>query len=149
VRIGQLARATGVSADTLRYYERIGLFPRVHRAANGYRDYSAGVVSRIRVIRNAVQLGFPLNEIARVLKVRDQGGSPCRQVRDYADSLITQLDQRIAQLQADRRAMAAIVRDWDDKLARTQPGARAHLLECPGMTMTRSRSRGDRLRGRR
>ena len=65
--VGQLAEASGVSADTIRYYERIGLIPPARRSPAGYRLYPPGARSRIRVIRNAVQLGFPLQEIAKVL----------------------------------------------------------------------------------
>ena len=70
MRIGELALASGVSSDTIRYYERIGLMPRATRTPSGYREYPAGARNRIRVIRNAVQLGFPLQEIGNVLRIR-------------------------------------------------------------------------------
>lgn len=129
MRIGQLARTTGVSPDTIRYYERIGLLPVANRTGGGYREYPPGAVSRIRVIRNAVQLGFPLGEIATVLRTRDAGGAPCREVRDYAAALVEQIGRRIGELRRERRAMLAMIRAWDSKLAATPPGARARLLE--------------------
>ena len=129
MRIGQLAAATGVSADTIRYYERIGLLPSPARTDSGYRAYPPGAANRVRVIRNAVQLGFPLAEVAKVLRVRDAGGAPCRQVRDYAQALVAQIDDRIRQLEADKQAMVAMIRQWDGQLARAQ-GARANLLEA-------------------
>jgi MerR family transcriptional regulator, Zn(II)-responsive regulator of zntA len=129
MRIGQLAEATGVSRDTIRYYEKIGLLPSPRRRESGYREYPDEAGNRIRVIRNAVQLGFPLKDIARVLNVRDAGGAPCRQVRDYAHGLIGAIDQQIAQLKADKRAMLGMIRRWDIRLAHTPPGARALLLE--------------------
>jgi MerR family copper efflux transcriptional regulator len=131
MRIGALARATGVSIDTLRYYERIGLLPRVRRADNGYRDYAPDVQNRIRVIRNAVDLGFPLKEIASVLRIRDAGGSPCRQVRDYAVTITHQLERRIAELKAERRAMLAMIDRWNERLATAREGERVGLLEMP------------------
>jgi DNA-binding transcriptional MerR regulator len=131
MRIGQLAHAAGISVDALRYYERIGLIPRPHRTPAGYREFPDGAVNRVRVIRNAVQLGFPLREIVRVLSVRDQGGTPCRQVRDYAEGLVSKLDARITEMRAEKRALAAMIRDWDERLARAGPNARAHLLEQP------------------
>ena len=128
MRIGQLARSSGVSTDTIRYYEKIGLLPRAQRTESGYRDYPAGAANRIRVIRNAVQLGFPLAEIAKVLRVRDSGGAPCRQVRDYAHALVGQIEQRIDDLKAERRSMLTLISAWDGKLAQAR-GERAHLLE--------------------
>jgi DNA-binding transcriptional MerR regulator len=131
MRIGELSRATGVSIDTLRYYERIGLLPRVRRAANGYREYPADAQNRIRVIRNAVDLGFPLKEIARVLRIRDAGGSPCRQVRDYAVTVTRQLEQRIAELKRERRALLTLIDRWNDRLAGARDSERVGLLEMP------------------
>jgi len=128
MRIGQLAAATGVTTDTIRYYEKIGLLPRAMRKESGYRDYPSGAGNRIRIIRNAVQLGFPLDEIAKVLRVRDAGGAPCRQVRDYASSLVRQIDLRIKDLKSERRSMLRMIRAWDAQLDAAQ-GGRAHLLE--------------------
>jgi DNA-binding transcriptional MerR regulator len=129
MRIGQLARSSGISTDTIRYYEKIGLLPRPPRTESGYREYAPGVVNRIRVIRNAAQLGFPLHEIAKVLRVRDAGGAPCRQVRDYAASLVDRMQQRIEELTVERQAMLTMIRVWDRKLARAH-GAPANLLEA-------------------
>lgn len=129
MRIGQLARTSGVSPATIRYYEKIGLMPMARRTDGGYREYPAGAVNRIRVIRNAVQLGFPLREIANVLRARDAGGAPCRDVRNYASALVEQIERRIHELRTERQAMLAMIREWDTRLAATPPGARAHLLE--------------------
>lgn len=136
MRIGQLAHSSGVSTDTIRYYEKIGLLPRAQRTGSGYREYPGGVANRIRVIRNAVQLGFPLEEIAKVLRVRDSGGAPCRQVRDYAHELVGQIEQRIDELKAERRSMLTMISAWDGKLEQAR-GERAHLLE-EGAIATRS-----------
>ena len=145
MRIGQLARLTGVSPDTLRYYERIGLMPKPHRAASGYRDYSDGAVNRVRIIRNAVHLGFPLHEIAKVLKVRDEGGAPCRQVRDYATSLIERMEQRINELTVERNTMLAMLRTWDQKLT-VAGSAPARLLESLPPSPSGIRAKHARLR---
>ena len=145
MRIGELAHASGVSADTIRYYEKIGLLPRAPRTSSGYREYPGGAANRIRVIRNAVQLGFPLDEIAKVLRVRDAGGAPCRQVRDYAHELVAQIEQRIDELKAERRSMLAMISTWDGKLEQAR-GGRAHLLEEGGIATRRPRPKHLRLR---
>ena len=146
MRIGQLAQASGVSADTIRYYERIGLMPTARRTASGYRDYPAGAHKRIKIIRNAVQLGFPLKEIARVLAIRDSGGVPCRQVRDYASVLVSEIERRIGELKGERLAMLKMIKEWDARLADTHPGARAHLLERDTTAIRQPRAKQLRLR---
>ena len=129
MRIGQLAAATGLSTDTIRYYERIGLLPSPHRTPAGYREYPAGAGNRVRVIRNAVQLGFPLQEISKVLRIKDSGGAPCRQVRDYARNLVIEIEKRVSELENERQAMVKMIEDWDAVLARTPEGVPARLLE--------------------
>jgi DNA-binding transcriptional MerR regulator len=145
MRIGQLAEATGVSTDTIRYYEKIGLLPAPRRSGSGYREYPSGAGNRLRVIRNAVQLGFPLTEIARVLRVRDAGGAPCRQVRDYAQHVVSEIDQRIAQLTSERQSMLEMIRGWDRQLQQAR-GGRAHLLEGHDLPARAPQARHARLR---
>lgn len=129
MRIGELAQLTGVSRDTIRYYERLGIMPRPHRSANGYREYPSMAGNRLRLIRNAVQLGFPLHEIAKVLRIRDAGGAPCRQVRDYAHTLVAEIDQRIAQLKSEKTAMVRMIKGWNAMLEATGDKTPARLLE--------------------
>ena len=139
-RIGQLASESGVTADTIRYYERLGLLPRPARAPNGYREYPDGAVTRLQVIRNAVRLGFPLKDIARFLKMRDGGTAPCDQVRAFGQKLLIDMDESIAELTAARAGMAATLRDWDRRLSRAGAGQRARLLEAvpPQLRVRRS-----------
>lgn len=129
MRIGQLARESGVSVDTIRYYERLGLLPKPARTPAGYRVFPDGAVTRLLVIRNAIRFGFPLKEVARVLKVRDAGGAPCDQVRAFGQKLLGQMDERIAELVSTRDAMDRTLREWDARLRGAGPGKRAHLLE--------------------
>lgn len=103
LRSGELAKLTGVSTDTLRHYERIGVLPRPGRTAAGYRRYPAHAVDRVRLVRAALALGFSLEELAGVLRVRDRGGAPCRQVHALAAEKLAQLDLKIIELtQSDR-----------------------------------------------
>jgi DNA-binding transcriptional MerR regulator len=80
----QLARAAGVSTDTLRHYESRSLIPTPPRAANGYRTYPADTLARVQLIRRALAIGFTIDELARVLRSRDRGEVPCAGVRDLA-----------------------------------------------------------------
>jgi DNA-binding transcriptional MerR regulator len=149
MRIGQLATANGISRDTIRYYEKIGLLPAPRRRDSGYREYPAQAGNRIRVIRNAVALGFPLKEIARVLNVRDAGGAPCRQVRDYAHGLVGEIDRQIEQLRSEKTAMLAMIRRWDARLAQTPAGGRALLLEGDDLAARGAQPKHAHLRKRR
>ena len=97
-RSGELARLAGVSTDTLRHYERKGLLKRARRSANGYREYLATDLDRVRLVRGALGIGFTLDELARILSVRDRGGAPCRQVRALAGRSLTKWRLNFASL---------------------------------------------------
>ena len=129
-RSGALARLAGVSPDTLRHYELKGLLPRTRRSANGYREYSADALARVRLIRRALTLGFTLDELARILKTRDAGGAPCREVRALAASKLTALEARAAELRAACDRIRLVVEHWDTLLDRTPEGKRAALLDA-------------------
>lgn len=126
---GELARLSGVSADTLRHYERIGVLPRPPRTQSGYRRYPASAVDRVRLIRRALAIGFSLEELRRILRSRDAGGAPCQGVRALAASKLSQLEQRIAELESLRDQLRGLLVDWDDRLSRTPDGLPARLLE--------------------
>src|SRR5215210_4789107 len=81
---GELARLAGVSTDTLRHYERKGVLPAARRLNNGYRKYPLDSLDRVRLIRRALAVGFTLDELAQILKARDHGQAPCREVRTLA-----------------------------------------------------------------
>ena len=127
--IGKVAGAAGVSADTIRYYERLGLLPKALRSAAGYRQYPDGVVTRLALVRNAQHFGFSLREIAGFLRVREAGGKPCRDVRAAAQRMLDAADRQIADLMATRERMQETLRNWDQKLAATPADRPARLLE--------------------
>ena len=124
------ARATGVSTDTLRHYERLGLLPGIARTGAGYRRYSPATVARVQVIQRALSIGFSLKDLKRVLTVRDAGGAPCRTVRALVGERLIELNQRLDELHVLRDDLTALIADWDRTLAQTPPGVRAHLLDA-------------------
>ena len=127
--IGQVARRTGISRDTIRYYERVGLLLRPARTAAGYRQFPVAIVDRLALVRNAQRFGFTLREIAGFLRVRDSGGKPCRDVRAAAQRRLEAVDQQIAELVAMRDRMCRTLQRWDATLARTPADRPARLLE--------------------
>ncbi|HXG95080.1 MAG TPA: heavy metal-responsive transcriptional regulator [Blastocatellia bacterium] len=129
LRSGELARLAGVSADTLRHYERKGLIAKPRRGANGYREYPPEAIDRVRLIRSALSIGFTINELARILKERDKGGAPCRSVRSLAEAKLEEIEKQLRHLTALRDDLRALVSEWDKRLATNPEGERANLLE--------------------
>jgi DNA-binding transcriptional MerR regulator len=144
--IGKVAALAGVTPDTIRYYERVGLLTRAARTQAGYRQYTGHVVRRLEVIRNAQKFGFSLAEIAAFLRVRESGGRPCGEVRAAAQRMLNAIDRQIAELVAARRSMKHTLRDWDRKLMDTPPNQPARLLETlPASVREKRRHRLPRL----
>ena len=130
LRSAQLARLAGVSTDTLRHYELKGLLPRTRRSANGYREYPPEACTRVRLVRRAVALGFTLDELVSIVKVRDQGGAPCGAVRNLAAEKLVVLEGRLAELQDACDRLRGVLTHWDALLAATPKGGRAALLDA-------------------
>jgi DNA-binding transcriptional MerR regulator len=136
---GELARLVGVSADTLRHYERKGVLARPRRGPNGYREYPAQALERLQIIRRALAVGFTLDELASVLNVTERGGHPCAKVRDLAATKLADVEMRLLELKKVRNKLRATLQDWDTRLARRGEGERAHLLEhLPQRTHSKS-----------
>lgn len=129
LRSGELAKQAGISPDTLRHYERKGLLPAPRRTANGYRLYSADALHRVRIIRSALAVGFTIQELGGIFKIRNSGGSPCEEVLKIARSKVLQLEERMKQLHDAKRDLQKCVREWKDMLSHTEKGKRAGLLE--------------------
>lgn len=130
LHIGDVARRTRLSPDTLRHYERRGLLPRAPRSPGGYRLYGPDAEQRVRVVQAALALGFTLDELGAVLRERAQGRSPCRRVRALAEEKLRALEVQIAELTELRGALASTLTEWDARLAKTPAGAPARLLEA-------------------
>jgi len=105
VQIGEIASATGLSRDTLRFYEKRGLL-RARRSANGYRDYPPEAVDWLRYIRLAQTLGFSLAEIEADLPLLAGPDASGPQLRAALQRKLADIDQRIDGLQALRAELA-------------------------------------------
>jgi DNA-binding transcriptional MerR regulator len=136
--IGEAAARAGVSADTIRYYERLGVLAPAPRAGNGYRYYSQAAVDRVLFIRNAIRFGFSVKQLAGFLKRRDSGRPPCQAVRAEGARLLAEMDRQLAELTAARSAMAETLGNWDARLQATPPGTPAHLLSMTGRVSAHS-----------
>ncbi len=103
--IGQIATAGNVNIQTIRYYERRGLFPAPRRTAAGYRQYPDDAVARLRFIKHAQELGFSLNEIQDLLGLRVRHGAACDVVERKTRQKIEVVQQRIRDLQRMKRTL--------------------------------------------
>jgi len=138
IRIGALARRAGVSADTIRHYERLGLLGKAPRSAGGYRLFSPSTLERVTLIRDGVRVGFSLRQLSTFLRARQDGRAPCRQVRAAGAQILEGLDQQITTLLSTRQAVQRMLDDWDDRLARTSSNEPARLLDAIGAGAPRS-----------
>lgn len=102
MNIGQAAKASGVTAKMIRYYESVGLIPPAGRADSGYRKYSDNEVQTLRFIRRSRDLGFSLERIRSLLGLWEDRERQSRDVKKLAHQYIGELDEDIARLQSIR-----------------------------------------------
>lgn len=107
--IGDISRLLGVSADTLRYYEKIGLLPRVSRSASGIRRYGERDVSRLRFIQRAQKMGFSLAEIAQLLAMRDNPQRARESVRKLTATKLGEVETHLKELTLLRNEMRLLL----------------------------------------
>jgi DNA-binding transcriptional MerR regulator len=132
LRIGEIAKEVGVSPDTLRYYERMGLLPQIKRSNGGYRQYPGSTVQHVRLIRNALQFGFSLKQVAGFVRARESGCPPCHKVRAAGQQILASVDQQIKELKVAQRIIRATLGEWDRLLSSASPGQAAKLLQTLG-----------------
>ncbi len=96
--IGDLARATGVGVETIRYYERIGLFPAPPRTAGNYRSYTVGHLRRLSFIRRSRDLGFTVEQVRALLLLADRTDHDCAEVDAIAHRHLEDVERKIADL---------------------------------------------------
>ncbi len=105
MNIGQAAQASGVSQRMIRHYEKIGLIPAALRRDSGYRDYSDADVHRLRFIANARDLGFPIEDIGKLLDLWNDRGRSSAEVKALATARADELRRKAEALEAMRRTL--------------------------------------------
>jgi len=108
-RISQVTDALGLSADTLRYYEKIGLLPRVSRAGSGARRYNDEDLSRLRFIQRSQKMNFSLAEIAVLLQMRAAPQRARRNVRNLAEMKLAEIENSLKDLSVLRRELRLLI----------------------------------------
>jgi MerR family mercuric resistance operon transcriptional regulator len=121
MRIGAAAEQAGVNVQTLRYYERRGLLPRSPRQVSGYREFPDDAVRIVRFIKRAQDLGFTLDEIEELIRLRSDKRRDRSRVRAVAERRLRQVERKIAELERMKSALLHLVHRCSD----------GSSLECP------------------
>jgi DNA-binding transcriptional MerR regulator len=127
LKIGELARQTGLTVGALRYYSDLGLLQPVQRGDNGYRYYDQDAPKQVEFIKKAQAIGFTLEEVKTILDVRDRGEKPCRLVQDLLDRKIEQLEIQIKKMSLFKQELQKYRTSWGDN-----PDLKSEFQEvCP------------------
>lgn len=117
LNVSDIAARTGISPDTVRYYEKEGLLPPAPRSPSGYREYDESTAERIRFIKGAQEMGLKLAEIAELLEIQDRGACPCGHTK-------TLVERHIAAIEAEMKRLSQL---WSELSKMAE-------LECPATT---------------
>lgn len=116
MRIGELARATGTKAETIRYYEREGILSAADRTDSNYRDYSCDHLVTLAFVRRARELGFSMAQVRQLLALSDHDDKPCEDVDRLVEQQLGDVERKIADL--------SLLRDELTDMARSCKGQR-------------------------
>ena len=139
-KIGQVAHATGLSIDTIRFYEKQGLLPRSARTDGGFRLFGAGDIETLKFVRKAQELGFSLNEIRELLILRTDHVPACSHVKELLDQKLTAVEQKIKELRSLELSLQRALRKCNRELRAAAPG---HGKCCPVLEEITRAARGE------
>jgi len=115
MKIGMVAKKTGIGIETIRFYEREGLIATPDRGPSGYREYSDDIEIRLSFIRRAKDLGFSLKEIKDLLSLKAKPKSKCEAVKKKAMKKIAEVDEKINQLDTIKSALDGLVKSCNSE----------------------------------
>lgn len=128
MKIGEVSKESGIGIEALRFYERSGLLGKPGRSQSGYRLYGEGVLERLAFIRKAQSLGFSLDEIRHIISDAEKGDSPCDDVRTIVRRRLSEVGERIKEMQRHHRELAHTLEEWDE--VGRAPGNICGLIEA-------------------
>ena len=124
LKISELAALTGLSAHTIRFYEKHGLIEASQRSGSGYRYYSDADVKRAVFVKSARNTGFSLDDIGVLLSIRlDKQSHSCQEVTDITQHKLDEVNERLAELQTMRRTL--------ERLLESCCGGPENATHCP------------------
>jgi len=109
LNIGQVAKQTGVTVETIRFYEKQELIAKPQRSDAGYRQYPLDTLKRIRFIQHCKEVGFTLKDIGELLALRQEPGASCTEIKLCTMQKIEEVDQKIHDLNQIREALARMI----------------------------------------
>ncbi len=125
MQIKDLANATGVDPETIRYYEKLGLLPEPARRSNGYRDYQASHLQRLSFIRHCRALDMPLADVQRLLGFVDSPDAHCADANQLVDEQLARVRARLKSMQALEKQLLQL----RARCAETHEGQPCGILE--------------------
>jgi DNA-binding transcriptional MerR regulator len=130
MRVTQLATELNVSADTVRYYTRIGLITPIRNANNNYQEYREQDCKRLQFILSARNLGFTMNDIKEIIREASKEKTACPLVRQILEKRLQETEQSFIQQRELRKHMKNAMKDWKKKPNQEPSGHEiCHLIE--------------------
>lgn len=120
LKIGEVAARSGVSIDTLRYYERLGLLSKPARTSGGYRLYEARVVDRLAFIKRAQSFSFTLDEIRQLLHLETADPQTCSRVLEMIEDKLEDLNRQYQEIKRLRHELSAYKNECERAIASRQ-----------------------------
>ncbi|WP_179040452.1 MerR family transcriptional regulator [Rhizobium leguminosarum] len=115
--IGALAKASGVTAPTIRFYEEIGLLPKARRSASGQRCYEEPDLSRLTFIKQCRDFGFGIEQVRVLLDLSISQERDCVETRDIAQGHLDDVRKKLEELRALEMRLAAFVKRCNEACA--------------------------------
>lgn len=144
-QIGEVAKESGLSIDTIRYYERLGLVEKPIRSDGGFRLYTKQTVEKLKFIKRAQGLGLTLSEIKQIIRQSEKGlESCCNYVGDLFHKKLEELEVKMKELREMKRGLRDLMKQWIPlEEAKTR-----HFAVCPQIETAHTRKRGGKGNGK-
>ncbi|MBI4357995.1 MAG: heavy metal-responsive transcriptional regulator [Candidatus Omnitrophica bacterium] len=138
VQIGEVAKTTGTSIDTIRYYEKLDLLEKPIRSEGRFRLYSREAVGKLRFIKKAQSLGLTLKEVKGIMQCSQQGLKPCCDlVRKLFTKKIEEFESKIKELQKMKKDLETLLSEW----VSTKEAKKRSYAVCPQIEREPKRKR--------
>ena len=128
--IGKLSKETGLSVQTIRYYEQLGILPEPARTDSGYRNYSDDYFEHINFIKNAREFGFSLEEIKVLVNLKSSEAALGKDVKEIVNSKIQEIDEQIKSLETTRNYLTSLNQSCSGKMSTDKCPILKKLKSC-------------------
>jgi len=138
-QIGEVAKASEISIDTIRYYEKLGLLEKPIRSVGGFRLYTERTIERLKFIRKAQSFGLTLSEIGKIIRESERGLERCcSYVSELFQKKLGELEVKMKELQKTRLGLKGLMKQW---IPLTEARTKSFAV-CPQIEVERGRKKG-------